>query len=144
MAEWKKICCAIDLSDSSGIVVEKAASLAGRLQGELTLLHVYEAHAASAEILLERFEHVTLERHDAPVCIGRDVAEAVAFALALGPAGEIMRLAGEHGERLRADVVGALEGALEPYAGHLGVVMPSSAWFVSAVRAPVRKAERAR
>ena len=61
MAEWKKICCAIDLSDSSGIVVEKAASLASRLQAELTLLHVFEAHAVSPEILLERFEHVTLE-----------------------------------------------------------------------------------
>ena len=61
MADWKKICCAIDLSDSSRIVVDKAASLARRLQAELTLLHVYVSHAASPEILLERVERATLE-----------------------------------------------------------------------------------
>src|SRR5918996_1703739 len=40
------------------------------------------------------FSRVTFERFDADICIGRDLAEAVEFAMTLGPAGEIMRLAG--------------------------------------------------
>ena len=61
MTEWKRICCALDFSASSRIVLEKAASLAGRLEADLTLLHVYLAHAVSPEILLEKFEQATLE-----------------------------------------------------------------------------------
>jgi SAM-dependent methyltransferase len=78
---------------------------------------------------------VGFERHDAPVCIGRDVDEAIAFAMALGPAGEIMRLAGEEGERRRPEVVAKLREALAPYASERGVVMPSSTWIVTATRA---------
>jgi universal stress protein A len=42
MNDWKKICCAVDLSAPSRFAMEEAADLAGRLQAELTLLHVYE------------------------------------------------------------------------------------------------------
>ncbi|GEJ59239.1 universal stress protein [Anaeromyxobacter diazotrophicus] len=61
MPEWSKVCCALDLSDSSGVIVGKAASLVRRLQGALTLLHVYEAHAPSPDLLLERYEHAAPE-----------------------------------------------------------------------------------
>ena len=80
------------------------------------------------------FQRVALERHDAPVRIGRDVDEAVAFALALGPAGEIMRLAGDDGERRRPAVVAQLREALAPFVRDDGVVMPSSTWIVTATR----------
>jgi nucleotide-binding universal stress UspA family protein len=43
MADWKKICCAIDFSGPSRFAMEKAADLAKRLQSELTLLHVNDA-----------------------------------------------------------------------------------------------------
>ena len=33
------------------------------------------------------FRNVSFERHDAPVRIGRDIDEAIEFAMALGPAG---------------------------------------------------------
>ncbi len=49
MADWKKICCAIDFSAPSRIAMEKAADLARRLDGELTLLHVNEAALATPE-----------------------------------------------------------------------------------------------
>ena len=49
MAEWKKICCAIDFSAPSRVAMEKAAALARRLDGELTLLHVNEAALATTE-----------------------------------------------------------------------------------------------
>jgi universal stress protein A len=46
MAEWKKICCAVDLSESSRAAMEEAADLARRFQAELTVLHVYEVPSA--------------------------------------------------------------------------------------------------
>jgi hypothetical protein len=78
------------------------------------------------------FLDVSLERHDAPVCIGRDVEEATEFAMALGPAGEVMRLAGDEGEKRRPAVMAALREALASYRTPEGVVMPSSAWIVTA------------
>jgi hypothetical protein len=52
--------------------------------------------------------------------------------MALGPAGEIIRLAGAEGEKRKPQVVAALEEALAPYARADGVWAPSSTWFVSA------------
>jgi ubiquinone/menaquinone biosynthesis C-methylase UbiE len=78
------------------------------------------------------FRDVSLERHDASVCIGRDVEEATQFAMALGPAGEVLRLAGDEGERRTPAVMGALRKALAPYLTAEGVVMPSSTWIVTA------------
>ncbi len=43
MADWKKICCAIDFSSPSRVAMEKAADLTRRLHSDLTLLHVNEA-----------------------------------------------------------------------------------------------------
>jgi SAM-dependent methyltransferase len=78
------------------------------------------------------YEGITFERFDADICIGRDVAEAIEFAMALGPAGEIIRLAGEEGEKRKKDVVAALRDTLSPYARESGVWAPASTWFVSA------------
>lgn len=54
------------------------------------------------------FRHVSFERYDCDICIGADMDEAIEFAMALGPAGEIIRLAGAEGERLRPQVRDAL------------------------------------
>lgn len=78
------------------------------------------------------YERITFERFDADICIGRDPEEAIEFAMALGPAGEIMRLAGEEAERRRPQVVAALRETLAKYAGPKGVWAPSSTWFVRA------------
>ena len=78
------------------------------------------------------YENVSFERFDSDICIGRDLAEAIEFAMALGPAGEIIRLAGDEGERLKPDVVAALEDALGPYTRDDGVWAPSSTWFITA------------
>ena len=51
--------------------------------------------------------------------------------MALGPAGEIIRLAGADGERLRPEVVRALRGTLSRYVRPNGVWAPSSTWFIS-------------
>lgn len=82
------------------------------------------------------YDDITFERFDTDICIGRDVDEAIEFAMALGPAGEIIRLAEEEGERLKPEVIAALREALAPYARDDGVWAPSSTWFITA-RNPV-------
>lgn len=77
------------------------------------------------------FARVTFERFDTDIVIGRDVEEAIEFAIALGPAGEIIRLAGAEGERLRPKVVSALKQVLKPRADG-AVAAGSSVWIVSA------------
>ena len=78
------------------------------------------------------YDRIAFERYDADICIGRGLAEAIEFAMALGPAGEIIRLAGGEGERRKPEVVAALRETLAPYAREDGVWAPSSTWFVSA------------
>jgi ubiquinone/menaquinone biosynthesis C-methylase UbiE len=78
------------------------------------------------------FERIAFERFDADICIGRDLPEAIEFAMTLGPAGEIIRLAGDEGDKRRPEVVAALREALAPYARNGGVWAPSSTWFVTA------------
>ena len=78
------------------------------------------------------FAGITFERFDTDICIGRNLDDAVEFAMALGPAGEIIRLAGAEGERLKPQVALALRGVLSVYARENGVWAPSSTWFISA------------
>lgn len=78
------------------------------------------------------FEHVSFERYDTDICIGRTLEEAIDFALALGPAGEVMRLAGEEGARRQPEVRQALSQAMSRYVREDGVWAGSSTWFVSA------------
>jgi ubiquinone/menaquinone biosynthesis C-methylase UbiE len=78
------------------------------------------------------FERVQFERFDSEICIGRSIEEAVQFALEIGPAGEILRLAEEEGERLRGKVEDALGEAICQFKREDGTVWaPSSAWFVT-------------
>lgn len=42
MAEWTRICCAIDFSDACRFAMAEAADLARRFHAQLTLVHVYE------------------------------------------------------------------------------------------------------
>lgn len=78
------------------------------------------------------YERVRFERFDTDICIGNDLEEAVELAMALGPAGEIIRLAGEEGERLVPQVRQALRETLGRYQRDEGIWAPSSAWFISA------------
>jgi hypothetical protein len=75
---------------------------------------------------------ISFERFDADICIGRDLDEAIEFAMALGPAGEIMRLRGEEAEKRKPQVIAALRETLSRYEKPNGVWGPSSTWFVRA------------
>ncbi len=86
----------------------------------------------SAMMKAAGFERVAFERYDTDICIGRNLDDAVEFAMALGPAGEIIRLAGAEGERLKPKVVAALRETLARYERNDGVWAPSSTWFITA------------
>ncbi len=82
------------------------------------------------------FVGVSFTRHDCDICIGADVSEAVSFALALGPAGEIIRLAGAEGERLRPKVGDALRTLFEQRQREDGSIWAgSSSWAIRGRRA---------
>lgn len=75
---------------------------------------------------------IAFERIDAPIRIGHDVDDAIEFQLALGPAGEVYRLAGDAALERRDGLVAALREALAPYARADGVHLPSSSWMITA------------
>lgn len=78
------------------------------------------------------YERISFERFDTDVRIGVTLESAVAFAAAMGPAGEILRLAGEEGVRQAGKVHAALRETLSAYARPDGIWVPSSSWIVSA------------
>lgn len=71
-------------------------------------------------------------RFDAPICIGRDVEEALHFARDMGPAGETIRLASEKASALKDDIEEALREAFQPLVRDDGVWAVSSTWLVTA------------
>ncbi len=91
-----------------------------------------DADVVSGELLAAGYRDVAFERIEAPMRVGRDLDEALAFALAMGPAGELLRLAGEEGARRKPAILPALREALAPFAQPDGVYAPSSTWIVSA------------
>jgi len=52
--------------------------------------------------------------------------------MALGPAGEILRLQGDRAAHLLGTVREALRDGLDEFAGPTGVIAPASTWIVSA------------
>jgi SAM-dependent methyltransferase len=93
------------------------------------------ADTVSHQLLLAGFGDVELHRHDIPILIGRTMDEAVDFTMALGPAGELLRIAGDRAAALHGPVREALAAGYAEYAGPDGVRAPSSTWIVSAVAA---------
>jgi ubiquinone/menaquinone biosynthesis C-methylase UbiE len=79
------------------------------------------------------FEHIRFERIDGPVTVGDSLEDGMRFQLALGPAGEVFREAGELAEQRRGEIEQALRDALAPCQQQDGkIVMPSSSWCITA------------
>lgn len=78
------------------------------------------------------FAGVKLERFDRDLCVGRDIDEALAFAMALGPAGELIRLAGPAAAERLDEIESALRSLLLSFARPDGVFAGSSTWLVTA------------
>ena len=86
-----------------------------------------------AQLKAAGFVDVEFTRVDGPVMVGRDVEQAIAFQLALGPAGEIVREAGALAEARKDEIDSALRAELTRYRQADGsVVLPSSSCTIVA------------
>ena len=78
------------------------------------------------------YEDVTFQRVDAEVLVGKDVEDAIDFQLALGPAGEVFREAGDLAEQKRGEIEIALREAINRQKTEAdGIVMDSSSWVIT-------------
>jgi SAM-dependent methyltransferase len=92
-----------------------------------------DADTTSGVLLSAGFSDVTLQRCDIPILIGNDVDEAIDLVMSLGPAGELLRLAGDRAAHLHGEVDAALRAGLGEFAQADGtLVAPASTWIVSA------------
>jgi SAM-dependent methyltransferase len=79
------------------------------------------------------FDKVDLfRRNDAEVCIGTSLEEALDYQILVGPSGEIIREAGELGQKKLHEVREDMRRSFEKYVKNGGVYMPSSTWFIMA------------
>ena len=72
------------------------------------------------------------KRIDADVCVGDDLEEAIDYQILVGPSGEIVREAGEEGQRKLPEIRRDLRALMGPYLRTDGVFMPSSTWAIMA------------
>jgi ubiquinone/menaquinone biosynthesis C-methylase UbiE len=91
------------------------------------------ADLVSDQLIGAGFRNISFERSDADMLFGQTIAEAIDFALSLGPAGEVVRLAGDEAVKRRAEIEQALATAIEAYKREDGSVFaPTSCWIVTA------------
>ena len=91
-----------------------------------------DADTTSHILLNAGYVDVRFDRTDIPIPIGRDLDGAMSLMTALGPAGEVIRLAGEEAERIRPEIEGALREALAEFVRPDGVWASASTWIVTA------------
>jgi ubiquinone/menaquinone biosynthesis C-methylase UbiE len=93
-------------------------------------------NTVSNQLTIAGFEKVSFYRSDQPIVVGASVAEALEMVTAIGPAGEILRLAGEKAEPMRPQIDAALREMYEQYTYPDGTVRaPASVWIVTATAA---------
>jgi hypothetical protein len=91
-----------------------------------------DADTVSEQMAIAGFEAVTFQRCDLPLKIGSDLDHAVEFNMALGPAGEVLRLWEDRIEEIKPKIAAELRGALADLDGPDGVYAPASTWIISA------------
>jgi ubiquinone/menaquinone biosynthesis C-methylase UbiE len=91
-----------------------------------------DADTTSEILRYAGFEDIAFHRSDIPIMVGRDVDEAMELVMALGPAGEILRLAGDRAAHLHGKVRDALREGLGEYQRPDGLWAPASTWIVTA------------
>ena len=93
------------------------------------------ADTVSEQLTIAGFEEVSFQRCDLPLKIGNDLDHAVEFNMALGPAGEVLRLWEDRIDEIKPKIAADLREALAEFDGPDGVYAPASTWIISA-RAP--------
>jgi ubiquinone/menaquinone biosynthesis C-methylase UbiE len=90
------------------------------------------ADTVTEQLKIAGFEEITLQRCDLPLKIGNDLDHAVEFNMALGPAGEVLRLWEDRIDDIRPKIAGDLREALAEFEGPDGVFAPASTWIIGA------------
>ena len=91
------------------------------------------ADTVTEQLKIAGFEGISLRRTDLPIKIGNHLDHAVAFNMAIGPAAELIRLAGDEADEIRTTLEKELHEALSEFAqGEDGVYAPASTWIITA------------
>lgn len=90
------------------------------------------ADTVSHQLLIAGFENPTFTRCDLPLHLGEDLDRAVALNMALGPAAELIRLAGDEAEKIRPTLEREIRDVLSDFEREDGVYGDASVWIVSA------------
>jgi SAM-dependent methyltransferase len=93
------------------------------------------ADTVTEQLKLAGFEQISLQRCDLPIKLGEDLDAAVEMNMAIGPAGEVLRLWGDRADEIRPKIAAEIRAALAEFDGPSGVMAPASTWIVAA-RAP--------
>ncbi len=91
-----------------------------------------DPETVTKQLEIAGYRQISFDRIDAQVFVGNDLDDAVGFQLAIGPAGEVFREAGEEAERHRHEIAQALKSEMARFQSSRGVMMDSSSWMVSA------------
>ena len=91
-----------------------------------------ETGIVTKQLEIAGYKDIRFDQVDAKVFVGKDLDDAVAFQLALGPAGEVYREAGKQAQERHDEIAQALRAQLAGYCGPAGVMMNSSSWKVTA------------
>lgn len=91
-----------------------------------------DENLVTAQMKAAGYADIRFERVDAPVRMGDSIDDAIGFQLALGPAGEVYREAGDRAAAKHDALVADLTALLAPHVTSDGVYMASSSWVVSA------------
>jgi SAM-dependent methyltransferase len=91
------------------------------------------ADTVSEQLQIAGFESPTLTRMDISMKVGDDLDHAVDFAMALGPAAELLRICpADQVDELRPKLAGEIREAIADFDTPEGVFGPTSTWIVSA------------
>ncbi len=78
------------------------------------------------------YTDIALRRSDQPMRLGDTLDDAIALAMGIGPAAEVIRLAGDEADELRPKIEAALRELVEGFDTPDGPVAPASTWIVTA------------
>jgi hypothetical protein len=91
-----------------------------------------DADTVSEQLRIAGFEAIELRRSDLPMRMGT-LDQAVDMTMAIGPAGEVLRLWGDRAEEIRPRIATEIRAALEQFETDDGVLAPASTWVISAL-----------
>ena len=90
------------------------------------------ADTVTEQLRIAGFEAIELRRSDLPMPMGT-LDNAVDLTMAIGPAGEVLRLWGDRAEEIRPRIASEIGAALKQFETEDGVRAPASTWIISAL-----------